>query len=126
MKNTKKNKKIKTSFKTILLVIICTLFTSTGQIFWKIGSASINNITSFIMNPLLIIGFICYGLGAGLLIIAMKYGELSVVYPFIALSFIWVNIASIFLFNETISLINTAGILGIIIGISMIGYGSGK
>ena len=116
----------RTPLKVIFMVILCTLFTSSGQILWKLGSASVEGVSSFILNPLLLLGFVCYGLGAGLLIIALKYGELSVLYPFIALSFIWVNVFSIFIFGELISIVNWLGILSILLGISLIGYGSGK
>jgi multidrug transporter EmrE-like cation transporter len=117
MKNNKNNK------KAIILVVICTIFTSLGQILMKIGSANTNSIIQIITNIPLILGFIAYGIGALLLIISLKYGELSLVYPFIALSFIWVSIASIYLFNEHVSLINWGGLTAIIIGVSFIGYG---
>jgi len=114
------------SFKPIMLVILCTLFTSSGQILWKLGSKNLNSFINIITNVPLIAGFVCYGLGAILLIIALKYGELSLIYPFVALSFIWVNIASIFLFGEFISLLNWMGIVAIMLGVSLIGYGGSK
>lgn len=110
----------------IFLVIICTLFTSSGQIFWKYASTNLDNFVSVITNIPLILGFVFYGLGAILLIIALKYGELSIIYPFIALSFVWVNIASLFLFGEFISVFNWLGIISIIAGVSLIGYGGSK
>jgi hypothetical protein len=48
------------------------------------------------------------------------------VYPFVALSFIWVSIASIFIFGEIMLLINWIGIVAIILGVTIIGYGSSK
>ncbi|MGV8140992.1 MAG: hypothetical protein ACP5NW_00970 [Candidatus Woesearchaeota archaeon] len=123
MRVVKINKKV---YRPILLVILCTLFTSSGQIFWKFASGNLNDFTSIITNVPLIIGFIFYGIGAILLIISLKYGDLSLVYPFIALSFIWVNVASIILFNEIISVINWAGIISIMLGVSLIGYGGSK
>lgn len=114
------------SLKPILLVVLCTLFTSSGQILWKFASKNLNNFTSIITNVPLILGFVCYGLGAILLIIALKYGDLSLVYPFVALSFIWVNIASMLLFGELISIINWIGIIAIMLGVSLIGYGGSK
>jgi undecaprenyl phosphate-alpha-L-ara4N flippase subunit ArnE len=71
-------------------------------------------------------GVISYAIGAILLIIALKYGDLSLIYPFVALSFIWVALLSIVIFHERISLINWLGIFIIIIGVSLIGYGSKK
>jgi multidrug transporter EmrE-like cation transporter len=114
------------ALKPILLVILCTLFTSSGQILWKLASKNLNSFIGIITNIPLILGFIFYGVGAILLIISLKYGDLSLIYPFIALSFIWVNIASIFIFGEAISIINWMGIISIMLGVSLIGYGGSK
>ena len=116
----------KIHLKPIILVICCTIFTSLGQILWKFGSKDISGIYSIITNVPILLGFLSYAIGAVLLIVALKYGDLSLVYPFVALSFIWVNIASIFLFNEAVSIINWIGVLIILLGVSLIGYGSGK
>jgi len=124
--NLKTHYKTNKTFRAIFLVILCTIFTSTGQILWKIASKNLNSIHSIITNIPLIIGFICYALGAILLIISLKYGKLSILYPFVALSFIWVNIASIFIFKEVVSIYNWIGIFIIILGVSLIGYGSSK
>lgn len=120
MKNLKQNK------KAILLIIICTIFTSIGQILMKIGSENTSSFLEIITNIPLILGFVSYGIGAVLLIISLKNGELSLVYPFIALSFIWVSILSIYLFNEHVSVLNWLGLTAILVGVSLIGYGSGK
>lgn len=104
----------------IVLVIICTLFTSAGQIFMKFGAAKTNSIMEIITNIPLIAGFLSYGIGAVLLITSLKHGNLSLVYPFIALSFIWVSLASIYIFNEHISIINWIGLISIIIGVYFI------
>jgi multidrug transporter EmrE-like cation transporter len=112
--------------KPILIVIFCTLFTSSGQIFWKFASSNLDTFSSIITNIPLILGFVFYGIGAVLLIIALKYADLSLIYPFIALSFVWVNIASIVLFRENISMVNWAGIISITLGVSLIGYGGSR
>jgi len=112
--------------KPVLFIILCTLFTSSGQIFWKLSTDNLDSLVSIITNVPLIIGFVCYGIGSILMIIALKYGNLSLIYPFIALSFVWVNIASIILFGEYISLINWAGIVSIILGVSLIGIGGSR
>ncbi|GIU68964.1 MAG: membrane protein [Candidatus Woesearchaeota archaeon] len=115
---------IKNNKKAIFFVILCTVFTSLGQILLKIGAKSIYSFISIITNISLILGFLSYAIGAVLLIISLKYADLSLVYPFIALSFIWVSIASIYLFNENISIINWIGLFSIIFGVSFIGLGS--
>jgi uncharacterized membrane protein len=125
-KDSKNLGKRKTSIKSIMLVIICTILTSTGQILFKYSTSNLGSIHSIITNIPLLAGFIFYGLGAIVLILALREGELSILYPFIALSFVWVALLSIQLFGEHVSLINWLGIVGIIFGVSLIGYGSGK
>ena len=112
--------------RPIILVTLCTIFTSAGQIFFKLSSQNLNSIGQIILNVPLWIGFILYGLGSLLMILALKYGDLSLVYPFIALSFVLVNILSIIIFNEHVKMLNWVGITAIILGVSLIGYGSSK
>src|SRR3989339_274780 len=114
------------NIRPITLVTLCTVFTSAGQILFKIASGNLNSFHQIIINIPLWIGFICYGLGSLLMILALKYGDLSLVYPFIALSFVWVNILSIIFFSEHVKILNWLGITAIIIGVSLIGYGSSR
>ena len=67
-----------------------------------------------------------YGLGALLLIIGLKGGELTVLYPIIATGYIWVCIYSVYFFGEIMSALKWLGVFSIIVGIAMIGYGSNK
>ena len=60
----------------IILVIFVTLFTSTAQILYKLGVASLSwNFSSFINNYFIFGGLFLYGLGAILLLIALRAGE---------------------------------------------------
>jgi drug/metabolite transporter (DMT)-like permease len=56
---------------------------------------------------------------------ALKHGELSMLYPFVALSFVWVALISWRFFGETITSLKIAGIVAIIAGISFTGLGPG-
>lgn len=112
--------------KPIFIVLLCTIFTSLGQVLLKLGSSNTDSIIHILTNANLILGVCSYAIGAILLIIALKYGDLSLIYPFVALSFVWVTLLSIFIFHENVSLINWCGIFVIIIGVSLIGYGSRK
>lgn len=113
----------KTASWAVALVIICTLFTSLGQLFLKLGIKDVIsiNIISLITNYNLVFGLALYAAGAILLIIALKGGELSVLYPIIATSFIWVTLLSWFYLNESIALIRWLGVAVIVLGISFIG-----
>lgn len=114
-----------TKLWAILLVLFCTAITTSAQIFYKLGANVLQfNLFSLITNYNLIIGLGLYAIGAALLIIALKGGELSVLYPIIATSYIWVTFASSYFFNESVNLFKWLGIVFVIIGVTVIGYGS--
>ena len=88
------------------LVLFCTLLTSGGQIFLKIGSKTASLSPDLLFNYTLMVGFLLYGFRAILLIIDLRGSELSILYPFIATSFIWVNLLSLHFLGEKM---NTGG-----------------
>lgn len=107
------------------LMILCTVFTSIAQVFYKFGAARLEfDLISLITNFPLITGMVLYILGAVIMIIAFKGGEVSVLYPIIATSYIWVSLLSIYFFNEALNLFRWIGIFVIIIGIIFISAGS--
>jgi uncharacterized membrane protein len=135
---------MRTSFSSIVLTIISTFVAAIGQLFYKLGAElDVLDILDIIFNQnifitlgtlvsdpvlrlgtILLFGFIFYGVGAVLLVLALRKGELSVVYPIFAANYIWVILLSQRYLGEFVSISNWLGILFIIIGISFIGYGS--
>lgn len=106
----------------ILLMVLCTIFTAIGQLFFKYSSVNFKlNIFSIITNINLILGLFFYALGAGLLIIALKFGNLSVIYPFVSLTFVWVLFISFWFLNESINNFKVSGIIFIVFGVSLMG-----
>ncbi len=109
----------------ILIILIGILFASSGQILWKIGMTGTGAITSLSLssallmafNPWVIGGLICYGLSTIFWLIALSRADLSYVYPFIALTFVLIFIASFFLFHENISAQRVIGAAIIVFGI---------
>ena len=65
-----------------------------------------------------------YAIGTILFIPALKGGELSVLYPFVALNYIWVSLLSVKFLGEKMNRFKWLGIALIIIGVSFIGLGS--
>ena len=118
---------MKTKLWAIILVFFCTLLTSTAQVFYKFAVKDMRfDPISLATNYWLIGGLALYGLGALLLIIGLKGGELTVLYPIIATGYIWVCIYSVYFFGEIMSALKWLGVFSIIVGIAMIGYGSNK
>ena len=114
-----------TKLWAILLILFTTLLTSSAQILYKLGIPSLTfDIKGIITNYYLIGGLILYGIGAILMIISFRGGEVSVLYPIIATSYIWVSILSSYFLRETMNIFRWAGVFIIIAGIVSISYGS--
>ncbi len=113
--------------KAIFLMILCTLFTSAGQLLWKIGVLRVNSANFWtVLNFPLILGFGSYGLGALLLILAFQKGELGVLNPIIASSYVWVSLAAFFFFNDVINVWKGSGVILILVSVSLIGWGGSR
>jgi len=118
---------MKTKSWAIALMFFCTLVTASAQISWKLGVINIKPGLINVLNLGILLGFFFYGVGALIMIICLKYGELSVIYPIIALSFIWVNIFSPRFFpTDSMNILKWVGILFIIGGVAFVGIGSKK
>jgi len=109
------------------IVLGSTFLTSTAQLFWKFGAEKLEfNILSIVTNVNIFVGILLYVVGGILLIISFRGGEVSVLYPIFATSYIWVSFLSIYFLDEVMNLFKWLGILVIISGIVLIGYGSKK
>ena len=108
-----------------LLVLFTTLLTSSAQLLWKKGSATLTfDISSIIINYYILGGILLYIIGGTLIILAFRGGEVSVLYPIIATSYIWVSFLSVKFLGEIMNNFKWIGIASIIAGIVLIGYGS--
>ncbi len=118
---------MKTKSWAIGLMFFTTLLTSTAQIFYKKGAEIlVLNLMALITNYYLIIGLVLYAISGTLMIISFRGGEVSVLYPIVATSYIWVSFLSIIYLGEVMNIFKWLGIFIIFFGIVMIGYGSKK
>ncbi len=106
---------------TILMVLITAFLAALGQLLFKWGAVSISfNLWSWLLNWQLITGLALHGMGFVLLVIALKHGNLSVLYPILATSYIWVALLSVRFLGEPFSMIQWTGVALILGGISLI------
>ena len=105
----------------MLLVVLCTLLTSTAQVLYKFGADKLElSFHGVITNYYILSGLLLYGIGAIMLVTALKHGELTVLYPIIATSYIWVALMSWYFFNESMNYLKWIGIFTIVVGIIFI------
>ncbi len=79
---------------------------------------------SLLINFYLILGLILCGAGSLLLIIALKFGDLSVIYPVVSLTFVWVMFISVWVLGEQINNFKIGAIIFIVFGVILIARGS--
>lgn len=119
---------MQTKPRAIVTVIFSTLITATGQFFFKMGAerlpSDLFDIKAYMPNWPLALGIILYAIAFGLLILALRDGELSVLYPFISLGFVWVALVSFLILKEPFSFAKLGGIALIMFGVSFVGWGS--
>lgn len=105
----------------IILVLGCALLGATGQILFKLSSDNFSfNPLSWFKNIYFLLGITLYGLSAVLFVWSLKYGDVSLLYPIIATSYIWVTIFATLILNEEFPGIKWIGIILIITGIYVI------
>jgi|SRR3989344_7182316 len=111
---------------SIILIFISTILLSFGQILIKKGAVTASLNIYIFQNVSLIIGYVAYLLAGLTIVIALKYNDLSLLYPLIATSYIWVILLSMYFLQENISPLQLIGILGIILGVTFVGFGGKK
>jgi len=105
-------------------MVAFTIFASVGQTYMKTGANRLFENFSFgvlIHDTPLQIGLTLYICGAALAVLALRHGELSVLWPIISLSYVWVAILAKILIHESMSPLKIAGIAVIIVGVAIMG-----
>lgn len=123
----------------VYLVLGCTVFAAAAQVLMKFGAMhhmpsidagglSFLSVTAFLMallgNWQLLLGYSLHACNAFLLILALRDGELSMLYPIIALTYVWVNLLSMYFFHEHLNLWKCVGISLVIGGVALLGKAS--
>jgi len=99
-----------------LLMLLCAACLCLGQLVWKMMPG---------YNLVYMLGgFAIYAAGAMSMIFAYRYGELSVLQPINSMSYVFSTILAMLILNESVTLINMAGIALIISGVIIIGANS--
>ncbi len=113
------------------MVILGTLIGAFGPILFKKGSANFTiNPKVILKNPLMLLknyyvigGCFLYAVSAFIFIPALRGGELSVLYPLVSLTYVWVALLSMKFLGERMNTTKWFGIALIILGVTFIGIG---
>jgi multidrug transporter EmrE-like cation transporter len=114
-------------WRPVALVCSCTVLGAAAQILMKIGMTHFQpNLWALITNVPLFAGYVLYGINTLLLVLALREGELSMLYPIIALTYVWVTLLSYTLLHEPPNVFKNTGVAAIVIGVAVLGKGNSK
>ena len=98
--------------KGIAMILLSALLACLGQLAWKLSAQE---------GPLfLLAGFALYGVGALLMILAMRHGELSVLHPMMSMGYVLSVVLGFWVLGETVTLTKVLGIGVITLGLVLI------
>lgn len=118
---------------TFALATLAVLFSTAGQILLKEGMGRVgyigrSRVTSpwslglhIATTPLVIFGFFCYAIAGGAWLIVLSRAPLSVVYPFVGVTYVAVTLFSRFFLHEHVSSLRWLGNALVITGIFIVG-----
>lgn len=104
--------------KGILLMLLSSLLTCTGQLVWKLAAVKQQDPRYFL---LLLTGFVMYGFGALLMIIAFRFGDVSILHPMLSFGFIVSLFYGAGILHEEIRPSNIFGVMIIVVGMICLG-----
>jgi putative membrane protein len=107
-------KSISKNKKGIILMLLSSICVCIGQLLWKLSTSG---------NIILLLGFFFYGIGALIMIIAYRFGELSVLQPMLSLNYILSIFLAVVILKEEITILKVIGVFVIITGVIMIARG---
>jgi len=107
------------------ITALATIMGSIGALLFKKSSNHLGGgIFTLLKKPAFYIGFILYGLSALMFVYALRFGDLSALYPVGGLNYIWVSLLSIKYLGESMNKYKWLGVFLIILGVVFIGVGS--
>ena len=105
--------------------LVAVVFAAGGQILLKLGlggssmhaEPSLASLLHKVSSPTIIFGLLAYALSMVCWLFALQRTNLSVLYPFTALTYVLVMLASYSVLNESLSPVRIAGILLVLVGL---------
>jgi drug/metabolite transporter (DMT)-like permease len=114
-----------TPLSSILLVFAASFIGSFGAVFLKMGAGRLHReLRSLFFNWRLAAGIALYLLSFVFYFMGLRVGELSVLYPMVALGYIWTMLWSRWFFGEPFSRRKVGGIALILVGVVLLKAGS--
>jgi drug/metabolite transporter (DMT)-like permease len=114
--------------RSFILVAFSTIICAGAQLLIKKGANAlgpnptmVQTALAMLLTPALFAGYSMYAVSTVLLVLALRHGQLSLLYPVFAMNYVWVTILSVVVLHESMNPFKLAGIVAIIAGIAVLG-----
>jgi multidrug transporter EmrE-like cation transporter len=116
---------MKTPVSSMLLVLLASFIGSFGAVFLKSGAERLHRqLKSLLLNWRLAAGVAFFLLSSFFFVLGVRRGELTVLYPMVALGYIWTLLWSRLVFGEPLSRSKFLGIGLVLVGIVFLNLGN--
>ena len=103
-------KKKSSLYKGIALMLLSATLACIGQLVWKISTQNSSIV-------LLVLGLMFYGCGALLMVLGLRYGEMSILHPMMSAGYVLSLVLGALVLNENITILRVVGVAVIIAGL---------
>lgn len=110
--------------RSVLLVLTASVIGSLGMAFLKMGSAHLTRSIWSFLNPKLMFGVALFLFSSIFYAWGIKDGQLSVLYPMVAVGYVWGLFWAKLFFNEALTRQKFMGLGLILLGVFFVGMGS--
>lgn len=116
---------MKTPLSSILLVLFASFIGSFGTVFLKAGADKLERtVKGVLTNWRLAVGISIYLISISMYAVAVKNGELTILYPMVSLGYLWTLIWSRIFFKEPLTRNKFIGVGIILIGVVFLNFGN--
>jgi len=108
---------------SIGMFIVAALLGAVGQYLYKTGAAAAEGgLIGYVLNWRILLGVLCYIAVMVLFVAAFRIGgELTVLYPIYATTFIWGALLALWAYGTPITPVNVAGMVLLVAGMYLMG-----
>lgn len=102
----------------ILLGVIGTIVGAVGAFYLKIGASKLS-LDNMFSNIRLWFGIFTYVIGLALFVVALRFGDLNIIFPITGLTYVWSLVLAKYILKEAVTLQRIIGIILVMCGVML-------